>query len=861
MGIPGLWAELAPAAQTTTLPSYCLTTFSDNANELRGLRLGIDASLWLFHAQQSSGGANPYLRLLFYRLAKLLTLPVLPLFVFDGPSRPTWKRGKQVKGRQHAIEQPFTQLIEAFGYQWHRAPGEAEAELAYLSQKGLVDAVLTDDSDALLFGSQVLIRNWGKNLSGTKAFSRTASASSDVFVDAASRTAPEEGAATAMAASRLQLSGSDRDHLITLYTAHDLASNSDLGIDRDGVILIALMSGGDYDTSGLMQCGVKIALALARGGYGTRLVEAFKASYPDQASAKRSCTAFQTFVRTWLEEVREELRTNERGFLPNRRHKLASTIQGSFLSTEESRRVLAYYVYPLTSESTGKDAAVVGSKSAEIDLTRLARLAQLYFHWSKEAILSKFRTILGPGVVARQLRQEILEHNDGAGEGLWAALVESPATKALRRHNFGLNDQGSSDNRQAASKAAAVAASQKKQRPLHDSPNATRITDFFAKAGLHSSRNEVSVPSTEETRGSVEILAIKMQRRHAALAPFLDYRVLVSVEELNKTTEAGIDVQMDAELAAARAQSNESESEADEEEEGVAPKGKTASTKRVAPDAPLLMWIPEPFLKLSVSGSAPLAAFLKELERKAAATRRKGTKKAASASKAGQTTLNAFVKPGAKPFLASQAALPKPSLPKLTQKDSLPAAPRTPRQLRVPSGLRTLSRRTESFPVPAAPPSTAGRTGMLARHTSMPNTADEDGDSSIEFLGAFVSSAGTNGKVHSRPSTPPTSERAEEGGEGGRLTKSPKKGRNAAQHRSPTVLTSSFSALGRDSGGGGGDSGVMTPSQRALAEPEEEEDETEEEEEEVGAQRRGAQLFRKGRISAITISDSSDGED
>ncbi len=89
------------------------------------------------------------LRLLFYRLAKLLTLPVLPLFVFDGSSRPTWKRGKQVKGRQHAIEQPFTQLIEAFGYQWHRAPGEAEAELAYLNQAGFVDAVLTDDAGCI----------------------------------------------------------------------------------------------------------------------------------------------------------------------------------------------------------------------------------------------------------------------------------------------------------------------------------------------------------------------------------------------------------------------------------------------------------------------------------------------------------------------------------------------------------------------------------------------------------------------------------------------------------------------------------------------------------------------------------------
>jgi hypothetical protein len=38
-----------------------------------------------------------------------------------------------------------------------QAPGEAEAELAQLNKLGIVDAILTDDSDALVFGAKTVI--------------------------------------------------------------------------------------------------------------------------------------------------------------------------------------------------------------------------------------------------------------------------------------------------------------------------------------------------------------------------------------------------------------------------------------------------------------------------------------------------------------------------------------------------------------------------------------------------------------------------------------------------------------------------------------------------------------------------------
>jgi 5'-3' exonuclease len=39
-----------------------------------------------------------------------------------------------------------------------KAPGEAEAELAYLNSIGTIDAILSDDVDNFLFGAKTVIR-------------------------------------------------------------------------------------------------------------------------------------------------------------------------------------------------------------------------------------------------------------------------------------------------------------------------------------------------------------------------------------------------------------------------------------------------------------------------------------------------------------------------------------------------------------------------------------------------------------------------------------------------------------------------------------------------------------------------------
>ncbi|KAH7916859.1 hypothetical protein BV22DRAFT_990645, partial [Leucogyrophana mollusca] len=73
---------LRPAGQIRSLTHLSVVDgFEANLNEKRGIRIGIDASIWFFHATYSMAGENPELRALFFRCARLMSMPILPLFV------------------------------------------------------------------------------------------------------------------------------------------------------------------------------------------------------------------------------------------------------------------------------------------------------------------------------------------------------------------------------------------------------------------------------------------------------------------------------------------------------------------------------------------------------------------------------------------------------------------------------------------------------------------------------------------------------------------------------------------------------------------------------------------------------------
>ena len=146
-------------------------------------------------------------------------------------------------------------VIDAFGFEWRVAPGEAEAELAYLHKVGIIDAVLSDDSDVgnFLFGATVVIRK--------SVLSFPYSASSHILI--------------ARVIGNRASGKDDRNHVFT-YMADVILFDPPVSLSRSGTILIGLLSGGDCIPAGLPDCGQKFATGLACAGFGDRLVRAVK---------------------------------------------------------------------------------------------------------------------------------------------------------------------------------------------------------------------------------------------------------------------------------------------------------------------------------------------------------------------------------------------------------------------------------------------------------------------------------------------------------------------------------------------------------------------------------------------------------
>jgi hypothetical protein len=117
-------------------------------------------------------------------------------------------------------------LLRLLGLPYLEAPMEAEAQCAYLNQTGVVDAVITEDSDAFLFGAKVVYRN--------------------LFFDG------------------------------KFAEMYDVACiESELGVDRERLIKLALLLGSDY-TEGVRGVGIVNSMEILQAFPGDSGLEEFK---------------------------------------------------------------------------------------------------------------------------------------------------------------------------------------------------------------------------------------------------------------------------------------------------------------------------------------------------------------------------------------------------------------------------------------------------------------------------------------------------------------------------------------------------------------------------------------------------------
>lgn len=176
-------------------------------SHLSGKTIAVDAlnSLYQFLASirqpdgtplmDSNGNVTSHLSGLFYRTVRLLRLGVKPIYVFDGkpPELKKAELGRRRKVKEHArvewdkakaegrladarkyamrtskltgeMKEESKQLLGFMGVPFIQAPGEGEAQCAVLVARGDAWACGSQDYDALLFGSERVVK--GLTLSG-----------------------------------------------------------------------------------------------------------------------------------------------------------------------------------------------------------------------------------------------------------------------------------------------------------------------------------------------------------------------------------------------------------------------------------------------------------------------------------------------------------------------------------------------------------------------------------------------------------------------------------------------------------------------------------------------------------------------
>eukprot|EP00041_Stephanoeca_diplocostata_P020594 m.464092 g.464092 ORF g.464092 m.464092 type:complete len:625 (+) comp21615_c0_seq2:511-2385(+) len=183
MGVTGLLQLLKPVMMDI------------HVSALSGKRVAVDAYVWLHKgaftcALQLVEGkdTDAYVRYCMKRVAMLHKSGVIPVMVFDGghlPSKECTESDRQLKRKQHrdrgmaflrsgeraaamdcfqkcidivpAMAKKLIDACQCAGIECIVAPYEADAQLAYLARTGYCDAVLTEDSDLVVFGCPRLL--------------------------------------------------------------------------------------------------------------------------------------------------------------------------------------------------------------------------------------------------------------------------------------------------------------------------------------------------------------------------------------------------------------------------------------------------------------------------------------------------------------------------------------------------------------------------------------------------------------------------------------------------------------------------------------------------------------------------------
>lgn len=255
MGIADLWPIVSLACdERVPFPVFLSHFINEHA---RPPRLAIDAYMFMFWSQlPDAEDATSHRRIIRNFMAKLWYLVrnnVLFVVVFDGKYKPGKLRHGHIPHISNSVSydevlryfrtipssdyseslslvEQIKDILQRNCIDFVQAPAEAEAECAWLQRLGIVDYVVSDDSDTLVFGASQMLRMFNR----VKYF--------------------DEDNKPVLSSTDYYVTPVNMDH-ITERT----------GLSKERLLLVAVLRGGDY-SSGTEGIGITRAKEIALCG-------------------------------------------------------------------------------------------------------------------------------------------------------------------------------------------------------------------------------------------------------------------------------------------------------------------------------------------------------------------------------------------------------------------------------------------------------------------------------------------------------------------------------------------------------------------------------------------------------------------
>eukprot|EP00980_Cylindrotheca_fusiformis_P019097 scaffold6440_cov124-Cylindrotheca_fusiformis.AAC.11 len=256
VGIQELLQHHNDGRQEQRLHPWNINT-SSNKNTKRKVTLAIDLSIWICEALSSTAMArshkDPPLYLVYTRVMKLLNLGIQMVVVIEGSTRSGCvsdstnglhhhhrrrrrNKGGSTRGFWNACQR-CEEMLGLLGVPVVRAKAEGEALCALLSQQGIVDGVISNDGDCLLYGAKVLYTKFSlENLEKSQVMRYDISN------------------------IRACVDDDDGDVYDKKETGNESSSRDIVNLNRNDMIAFAILTGSDAAGQGLPKVGCRKAI-------------------------------------------------------------------------------------------------------------------------------------------------------------------------------------------------------------------------------------------------------------------------------------------------------------------------------------------------------------------------------------------------------------------------------------------------------------------------------------------------------------------------------------------------------------------------------------------------------------------------